>query len=70
MPRPRRRACDHGPGRLTVGMLLGASLGCSASRRNLYLVVVPVADLRAHPSAPAPVGTHDDAEESQLLYGE
>ena len=69
MPRPRRRACDHGPGRLAVGMLLGASLGCSASR-NLYLVVVPVADLRTHPSAPAPVGTHDDTEESQLLYGE
>lgn len=58
--------------RFWVGLMLFILTGCASARSSdLALVRVPVADLRSTPAARAQGGSiHDDAQESQLLFGE
>jgi len=44
--------------------------GCAASRQSLYVVTVPVADVRSEPGSFAKAQTHDPLQETQVLYGE
>lgn len=63
----QKRACSL-PLLLT---LVWSLTSCASTRQSpLYLVTVPVADLRAHPDSVATPGTHDPAQETQVLYGE
>ena len=50
-----------------AGLALGAA---SSETASLYVVTVPVANLRSQPSANPTSAAHDEAQETQLLFGE
>lgn len=56
----------HGTWLSLVSILLA---GC-ASSRSLMMVTSPLVDLRAKPHTSSTASTHDDLQETQLLYGE
>jgi len=57
------------------GFLIGicaamAATCCQAVEHGVYVVTVPVADVRTAPGSVGVAGAHDEQQETQLLYGE